>query len=232
MAIANIAAGWNWETLLITVYTNATNGRDALREDQCTEGARFVAYVDQSGNGNSVWNRQPGPRLFQSPRRDARMRKILSHQFTDTEYSVWMDANVALKVPARQIIDDYLRGADLAVFLHRTRMCAFDEADRCAFLGADAADLIEEQVRHYERSGFRKAQGLAETSVVIRRHTRQVCTFNDAWWSELCRYSLRDQISFMYAVRKVGLRINFIHPSKYFNPCFSVENRPAGCEPV
>lgn len=215
---------------MITVYTCSTNNRDLLREDQCTAGARFLAFVDQPPPGNSIWKFQEASDIFRSARRNARMHKVLSHQFVVSNYSIWMDANVSLRVPAHQLIDEYLQNVDLAVFQHRTRSCTYDEADRCLFLGLDDAEVIERQVRHYENSGLLRGVGLPETTVVIRRNCEQVRRFNNAWWAEICRNSVRDQISFMFAAQETGLRYSFILPTKYLNPYFSITNRPAGSE--
>lgn len=215
---------------MITVYTCSTNSRDHLREDQYTEGAQFIAYVDHPAIGNSVWEHRAVSELFRSPRRNARMHKILSHQFTLSEYSVWMDANVALMVPAHQLIEEYLQEADLAVFKHRTRACTYDEADRCRALCLDTTEVINHQVLQYETAGLQRGLGLAETTVVIRRNSEQVRRFNNAWWAEVCRHSVRDQISFMFAAIETGLKVNFILPTKYRNPYFSMTNRPPGLE--
>lgn len=217
---------------MITVYTCATNRRDSLREDQCTDGANFVAYVDQVEGNSNVWKHVSVLDLFRSPRRNARMHKVLSHQFISTEYSIWMDANVALKVPAQQLIDDYLADADIAVFKHRTRGCTYDEAERCRLLGADSVEIIDEQVAYYKRCGLPSGLGLAETSVVIRRNSEQIRRFNNAWWGEICRYSVRDQISFMFAAQETELKVNFIRPTKYIHPYFDITNRPTGAERV
>lgn len=189
-----------------------------------------MAYVDQPAIGNSVWEHQTVSDLFRSPRRNARMHKILSHQFAVSEFSVWMDANVALIVPAHQLVEEYLQEADLAVFKHRTRACTYDEAARCRALGLDTVEAIDGQVRHYETAGLQRGLGLAETSVVIRRNSEQVRKFNNAWWAEVCRHSVRDQISFMFAAIDTGLKVNFIVPTKYKNPHFSMTNRPPGLE--
>lgn len=215
---------------MITVYTCATNGRDSLRADQCVEGARFIAYADHAPVDGKAWEWRAAADVFRSPRRNARMHKVLSHQFVQSEYSVWMDANIALKVPARRLVDEYLNDADLAVFQHRARICTYDEADRCRLLGLDSLDTIDEQVRHYQGAGLAPGLGLPETSVVIRRHCAQVVGFNNAWWAEICRHSVRDQISFMFAAEKTGLKVNFILPTKYEHPYFSITNRPAGVE--
>jgi hypothetical protein len=37
-----------------------------------------------------------------------------------------------------------------------------------------------------------------------------VVELNTFWWAEYCRGSVRDQISFMYAVDSVGIRVNMI----------------------
>lgn len=217
---------------MITVYTSATNGRDGLREQQCTDGAKFIAFVDAPSASPSVWAQTLAPDLCKSARRNARMCKILSHQYVDTEYSVWMDANVSLAVPARRLVDDYLADADLAVFRHRTRDCTYEEGERCGELGLDDRAVIAEQLRRYRANGLPGKLGLPETTVVIRRHGEAVRRFNDAWWSELCRHSVRDQISFMYAARSSGLRVHFITPTKFDHPYFSMTVRPPGSEPL
>ena len=218
------------ESNLITVFTCCTDRRDALRSDQNTDGAHFRAYVDTPVEKDRCWSHMPASTLFSSARRNARMHKILSHQFTDTEYSIWLDANVALRVPARRLVDEYLGDADLAVFRHRTRACTYDEAARCRELALDATDVIDAQVGQYRAAGLPAGLGLPETSVVIRRHSAAVRRFNNAWWSELCRHSVRDQIGFMYAARDTGLTVNLFTPTKFEHPYFSMTVRPAGAE--
>ena len=215
----------------IAVYTCHTDNRDSLREDQCVDGAQFHAFVDAFTPSPSVWTRHPATTLFHSARRNARMHKILSHHFVDARYSIWMDANVALKVPAARLIGDYLQDADLAVFQHRTRACTYEETARCRELGLDASAVIDEQVRRYRAAGLPMGLGLPETTVLVRRHTPLVQAFNEAWWSEVCRHSVRDQISFMFAARRVGLSVNFITPTKFIHPYFSMTVRPPGADP-
>jgi len=36
------------------------------------------------------------------------------------------------------------------------------------------------------------------TGVLIRKHTDRVKRLNERWWAEICRGSLRDQISFPF----------------------------------
>lgn len=217
---------------LITVYTCCTNGRDVLRTDQCTDSAVFVAYVDHAVPSNGIWQYRPASKQSESPRRNARRHKILSHHFTESSYSIWMDANVSLRVPARKLINEYLKSADLAVFRHRARICTYDEARRCLELRVDSPELISEQMRKYRADGLPANYGLAETSVVIRRHSDAVREFNMKWWAEVCQHSVRDQLSFMQVARSTNIAVQYITPTKYDNPFFSIFNRPAGKEMV
>lgn len=201
-----------------------------LREDQVTTRARFIAYVDEPKISNT-WEQRAACRNFVSSRRNSRMHKILIHQYVDTEYSLWMDANVALRVPAEQLIDEWLGDHDIAMFKHRIRDCIYDEAEVCSNLRLDDPSLISRQTDAYMLRGFPRNAGLGEASVILRRHTKAVETFNNAWWSEYCRYAVRDQISLMVAARETSTVLNLITPTKFDHPHFQISPRAPGIEP-
>lgn len=215
----------------IIVVTARTGGRDALRDDQVTAGATFIAYVDEPVE-TAVWDQRPVCRTFNSHRRNSRIHKILIHQYVDAAYSLWMDANVSLRVPAEQLVDEWLGHHDIAMFKHRTRDCMYDEAEVCAKLELDDPKLILEQRDTYHGRGFPRSLGLGEASVILRRHTAGVRNFNNAWWAEYCRFSVRDQISVMVAARETATSFNLITPTKFHHPYFQISPRPAGVEPI
>jgi Protein of unknown function (DUF616) len=198
----------------IAVLTSITGAKDHLRDDQCTDGAKFIAYVSPK-HGSSVWEERPAYDRFRSHRRNSRAPKILSHHFCDTEYSIWIDGNIALRLEPNRLVEAYLDGYDLAVFRHPNRNCIFKEAAVCIELGLDDPDVIRRQVSEYADAGYAENSGLAEANVVIRRHTSHVIEFNSRWWAEYCTHSVRDQLSFMYSANQTGLRINWITPSVF-----------------
>lgn len=193
---------------MITVFTSVTNGKDALIADQILGDAQFVAFTDISYT--PPWEIRKPYDKFKDDRRNSRIQKILPHQFFDTDYSIYLDGNIRLCVPPEELIAQHLKSHDLAVWKHPKRDCLYDEAIVCAKRGLDDVETVIEQAVKYEKDGYAKHKGLVECGVIIRRHTEKVEQFNNAWWSEYCRHSCRDQISFMYAVDKVGLRINII----------------------
>lgn len=194
----------------ITVLTSITGGKDHLIEGQTKGNALFIAHTDAQTTSTD-WTIKPAFNRFLSPRRNSRVPKMLAHQFASTEYSIWIDGNARLLVSPETLIEKYLANHDLAVFKHPIRDCLYDEATVCAVRKLDDPETIIEQAKTYEDAGYAKHKGLCECGVIIRRHTPKVEQFNNAWWSEFCRHSVRDQISFMYAVDKVGLRINQIN---------------------
>ena len=143
-------------------------------------------------------------------RRNSRVAKMLPHLYFTSEYSIYIDGNIRLLKSPEELISKHLKDHDIAVYKHPTRDCLYDEATKCAVKGLDDPETIIEQVKAYEDAGFPKHIGLAECGIIFRRHTDKVREFNEAWWAEYCRYSCRDQISFMYVLNKVGLPCNII----------------------
>ena len=195
---------------MITVVTSITGGKDGLLDKQNKGKATFRSFVDETQYGKT-WEIDKAYDKFKDNRRNSRIHKMLIHQYVDTEYSIWIDGNIVLLKSPEELIKTYLKDHDIAVFKHPTRDCLYDEAIECAKKGLDDPEVIIEQVKKYEDEGYAKHKGLAECSVILRRHTPKVEAFNNAWWSEYCKHSKRDQISFMYALDKVGLRVNLIN---------------------
>jgi len=191
---------------MITVYTCLVGDRDEPLIQQVPKGVEFKVFKDTYDK-------------FKDNRRNSRIQKILAHQFIDTEYSIYIDANVRLLVDPQILIDRYLGDCDLAVMKHPTRDCLYDEAMTCAKRGLDDVETIIKQAKTYEDSGFAKHKGLGECNIILRRHTPKVEEFNNAWWSEYCTHSRRDQISFPYVCDKVGIQYKLI-------PDYFVETSP------
>ena len=82
------------------------------------------------------------------------------------------------------------------------------------------------QARHYKAEGLtcastergRGAGGeeegallrpgeLADTAVLLRRHTDRVRGFNEAWWAQLQQRSVRDQVSFPFVAWRAGVAV-------------------------
>jgi alkaline ceramidase TOD1/glycosyltransferase MUCI70-like protein len=190
----------------VAIYTSVTAGRDSIKEDQNREGADLILFTDQLP-GETAWEVRRASELFQDPRRNSRIPKLLAHQYLPGyDYSLWVDGSIRLLASVHDLIEGYLRGADIAFFRHPLRDCIYEEAAVCSEQRLDDPSLIAAQVAKYAREGYPPHNGLNEGGVILRRHTAEIEAFNNAWWSELCRFSRRDQLSLNYVLHKLRLR--------------------------
>ena len=60
-------------------------------------------------------------------------------------------------------------------------------------------------MKRYKDEGFPANYGLVQTNVMIRKHNEQYSKdLMEKWWEELKDYSHMDQLSFNYALWKIG----------------------------
>jgi hypothetical protein len=177
----------------VSFYTVITANKDKIIE-QIFPITRFIDSYDR----------------FKDPRRNSRIQKILSHKYFDSEFTVYLDGNRKLLVSPEELVKKYMDGYDIACFKHASRDCVYDEAMECAKLGLDDPEIIIEQAKYYEDHEYAKHKGLCEAGFMIRRNNERTRRFNEAWWADYCRFSRRDQLSFMPAVEESGVRLNSI----------------------
>jgi hypothetical protein len=198
----------------IVVYTAITGGYDNLKPqpETATKNIDFVAFVDEEYKENPLWKFLPAHKEFSDPNRNAKIHKIMPHlYFPDKEYSLWIDGsvNIEFSFDMKRLIELYLKNADLAIFKHPERNCIYVEANTCIQRKLDSIDVIINQVKRYTADKYPPNAGLVEATIILRRHTDQIKKFNEAWWNEIKNGSKRDQISFNYVAKKLGLKYNY-----------------------
>jgi SAM-dependent methyltransferase len=162
---------------------------------------------------------------FVNNSRNSRIIKILSHKYVDSEISIWVDGNIYLLKTENDIINEWLKDADMALFKHPIRNCIYDEQqaikDLKRITDKNELNILDNQIDFYKQQGFPKnCNTLAETGIIIRKHNEKVIRFNENWWAEISRWSYRDQISFpiIYEKHKNDIKINFIEGDMRLNP--------------
>jgi len=209
----------------IVVYTAITDGYDWLNPVPAIwqSEAQFVAFLGKA-QPLSGWKIRRIYRRFRDPCRNAKIHKILSHvYFPDAEYSLWVDGSIRIKstVALKKIINTLLDKHDLAVFKHRFRKCCYQEAVECLYMQRDPPELIERQMQNYFEEGYPLNNGLAECTVLLRRHTQKIAQFNEIWYQEIKSGSRRDQLSFNYAAYKAGIKYRHLPGTLSDNPHFA-----------
>lgn len=140
------------------------------------------------------------------PRMEARRIKTLALELVDADVVLWVDGRIRLTGESvRPLLEQALAGADIAGFPHPWRRCAYAEAKECGVLGlAPVADL-EAQAEVYRAEGLPPAAGLWNTMVLARRNTPAMVELGRAWWDELQRHTVRDQVSLPYLLWRDGI---------------------------
>lgn len=166
-----------------------------------------------------------------SPRRTARWHKVNSHLlFPESDYTVWMDANLTIKPihVLKTLLLPHLIDNPVATFKHPGRSCVYGEAEACKRLKKDNPELINKQMKAYRVAGYPPYNGLVETACFLRRNCEEVDTLNKFWWQEINSHSFRDQLSFNYVSWKHRIPYNIVpgkrEQSQFFN--FRWHKRP------
>ena len=157
-----------------------------------------------------VYDPQPG----MHPNRAAKRPKMLPHDYTDAEASVWIDASFWIHSPT--FVVDALALADpVAQFVHPERNCLFDETNVCLPLDKYRGEPMADQVARYD---IPPNWGLWATGVIARHHTDAVAKWGAEWLAECERWSFQDQLSHPYVCWRHGIRPVSLPGYHFSNP--------------
>lgn len=211
----------------IDVLTCIIGDYDNLRPPLVkTPGVRWICYADEP-HFDSGWEIQPARLRYQSPSRNSRIPKILSHFHSGSEFTIWMDACLQPRVDLTELVD-LLGSADILGIRH-PRTNAVTELEYCI---KEAAPLgfvnrtahMSEQVKSYQADGW-TGEPFICGGILLRRNNAAVRAFNELWWAEYVRWCAagqpRDQFSLNYAIWKSGIAARImtdhhIHETPWF----------------
>lgn len=148
---------------------------------------------------------------FKSDKMNAKIVKILPHLFLSPHnYSIWVDSNVELLVKPEELVE-MMNNYECMVFKHPYRNTVNEEIEECKRCLADSFENLD---YHKNREGI-----LAACGVIVRKNTMNVRNYSNAWWAEICKGSVRDQLSFPYTLGRISkyIKTNWEFPfnSKY-----------------
>lgn len=203
----------------VAVFVCVTGGFDEFMKYPITESSvdyyfitdgDFISNSEQERIAPFRW--LPARYSDPNPRRTARFVKTHPHFYLNGyDYAVWIDANIVPLCGVMPLVNSLqASGADVGVIAHPIRSSWAEEAQECARIGADDTAVLEEQVAEYRARGVSE-EGLIETNVMVANlREPEVIRFYSHWWAEMCRHSLRDQVSINAALNRCNLRIHYL----------------------
>jgi hypothetical protein len=199
--------------LRVAVCTCVAGDIDELIPPPIVEkGVDYFCFTDSRIGEVGHYRLLRSPYIDVSPQRTARYVKTHPHiLLPGYDVVVWLDANVISLWGVAALIERVRRqGGALGLIAHPIRTSYLDEARECARIGADDAQILLTQANHYLLQGIVEG-GLIETNVMVAfMQAPGVLEFYGCWWREICRYSLRDQVSVNCALQESGVDYRLI----------------------
>jgi hypothetical protein len=135
--------------------------------------------------------------------------------FHNYEYSMYMDYKHPTKINFDDMLSCLEPGSDILLNTrHYHRDCVYDEGIVCIERKKDNEKDILRQLSFYRSKGYPAHNGLYANWWLFRRHTKEMRELSKLWWTQVEKYSCRDQISLPYLEWKHGLKISVYKEKK------------------
>lgn len=176
-------------------------------------GVDAVAYADNPQVCADGWDVRLMRRCQEHPRKAAKWPKLHPHiLFPFHDLSIWIDAGwrvVNEKFVAEVVAA--LGDRPMAFLKHRWRTRLHDEAVATMEHAKYAGLPIRAQIEAYFADGYPDHLGLAECTMLVRRHhTKEAIAFDEAWWAENEQWTICDQLSAPYVMWKQGRAFDWL----------------------
>ena len=127
-------------------------------------------------------------------------------------WSVYLDGSLSPKGPILETVEGWLAKADIALFRHPHRSCAYAEIDACVKRKKFDPDVATKARSHLLLAGFPKDFGLWACGMLARRtHCNSLQIFAAPIWWEMVREVPRDQIWLPYVLWKIKHSMDRVH---------------------
>ena len=226
-----VAQKFNCERISdLTVYTAIFGGYDSLREIICpSENVRYICFTDDKALHSDTWEIFCVDREFEDPILESRKYKMLPHRFIDTEYSLYMDANMQFKKSPLDYMNEYFGTRKILFIPHGSRDCIYRETAACIMIDKDLPQRLIHQAYTYSKHNCPEHSGLFWGGLIGRKHFDDaVVKFDNEWWDHFKQYSRRDQISLGYLMWNSEIEVSLanidIHNNIWFTPEEHVKN--------
>ena len=201
-------------TVLVGSYDNVIDPV-VVRED--FDYICFVGKGEKERHRSDIWNFVEIDIIIEDGGRLSRYPKIKPHKtiLSDYLYSLYIDANILIKDKyIYDRIDELINSNNnIALLKHPFRDCFYQEAYVCiASLKGGWFDILR-QILFLKRKGYPKHNGLYEANVIFRKQNApEIVALDEHWWDTFMKYSKRDQLSLVYALKENPVDVAYFLP--------------------
>jgi hypothetical protein len=205
----------------IAVYTVIIGPYDGLLPQPRSRNIDYYCFTDQKFKSR-IWNIRPVIIENNDAARTVRKYKMLPNRlFPDYDFSVYIDGNYLILKDLYPLVEEVVDHSPMGIFDHNQcsdpRNCVYDEYEAILDLQKkrgtlkDDPEIMKTQMEHYRKEGYPEQAGLIFAGALIRKHHDPlVIKTMEMWYSQILKYSKRDQLSFNYSAWKTGLSPYYI----------------------
>ena len=198
------------------IYTVITGNYDTIKQPLVlTPGADYFLFTNNlTIKDAGVWKVVHIPSLNIVGRSEkennillSRRVKMLAHEYLPQGYdvSVYVDADMLLKESLSELLDTMADNRLMAACRHSYCASVKEEIDDLLDKCMVDVKQIENQWQRYVEWDFKDDLGISENGLLIRRHhDARVIKLMEFWWEEYQYGCLRDQVSLMPCMHRLG----------------------------
>lgn len=205
----------------LVVYTVLIGSNEGLNVQPFIKGSnyRHVCLTDNKNLKSKEWEIIFVDPIFpQDSNRSQRHYKLRAHAvFKKYNFSLYLDNNIVLKVKTEELLEGILKNQNIEdnepIFIvpyHSYREDLISEFEICSKYDLDNQFKIYEQLEHYFKTNNKILKDRAYWGgIILRNHNnKKIINHSEIWFSHVCRYSRRDQLSLLYTSYQAGIKVN------------------------
>lgn len=191
----------------IVIFTAIVSGYDALMPPEKLDNRfDYVVFTDQPIKNYGIYKVKPIPFFSEDPTRSARFVKTHPHiLLSEYDLAIWIDANIMISGDIYPLINSFKDSRKpVGAIPHPIRKSMYEEAEACIKSQKGDEDLVLEQIKHYRNMGFKKNELIESNFMIFNLRSKMSIKFLAMWWSEIDKFSRRDQISINFSLHKTN----------------------------
>jgi hypothetical protein len=225
----------------IVLYTIITNNYDELKElpDKfIRKDIDYLCLTDDNSIISETYQIIKIDTIKNNPKLTQRYYKIVINNYIkDYDISIYIDGKISIRnqeltQPQVSLYNFLfkLQEYDLVTFKHYKRDCIYKEGAVLLhpYKQIEVKENVIPLIQKLKSENFPKKYSLNDTCILIRKHSDNIVKTMELWFSLVEKYSLRDQLSFMYCIWKNNTKIKLLESELqniYFktNPHLKIE---------
>lgn len=192
----------------IAIVSAVSDGYDAFQPPHAIDDRfDYIVYSNTPVMDPGIYDVRPLPYIDGDSTRSARFVKTnITNLLPDYDYVMWIDANILIAGDIYPLFERFMKsGKEFSAMLHPTRTSPYEEMIACIKARKDDVDAILEQKEFYETQGYDTDKLIESNILFYKIKGTHIDEFLRLWWTQIDKFSRRDQFSINYALDKAGV---------------------------